>query len=273
MKINPKLYEVANDVEPFDHSETETHKIEVYKMSSFSGLKEEFVNGKGQFAVWSSVDGQNYRLFVEDGYYDEVGELYSSFVNKTWVEFWDKTEVISKKFSRFVIYPLMAIAVIICIIALVFNSKLPEWGSYLIIGVLILMFIGMLVANQLVKKKMNAARFESTSEIEKHIGKGKFDTLLNKQKDYMDKYFDELYPAEDVEGENTEVAEENTEALAEPVEAEEEAKEAEATEVTEEENKEVTATEGEAEATEESTDLEADRGTTESDKVKTNEAE
>lgn len=209
MKINPKLYPVADNVEPFEVQEFNGRKIELYKMSDFEGLVEEFANNKGQFAVWSSLDNTSYRLFLEDGYYDAVGELYSPFVNQTWIEFWDKTDIISKKFSRFVIYPLMLAAVIILVVSLVFSSKLGNVGSYVTIGVLIAMFIGMLISNSFVKKKMNAANLESRAKIEDHIGKGKFNKLLNDQKEYMDTYFEKLYPQENEDEESNEDVENN----------------------------------------------------------------
>lgn len=260
MRINPKLYAVAEGKTPVEVQEFDDRKIEVFLMDDLEGVKDEYVLGKGQFAVWSSVDGTNYRLYIENGYYQEVTPLYSQPVNKVWIEFWDVTDGISKKFSRFIIYPLMIIAVVLCVLSLVLQQYMGNWGSWVIIGVLILLFIIMIVSNSVTKKKIGEENIKSRQKIVEFFGQDEFNALIDKQKAYMDSYFENLYPQEEatealVEEENTdakakdenvEVAEEATEEAAEDEVVEEKAEEVKEEAVEAEEAKEEKVEEKEA---------------------------
>lgn len=232
MRLNPKLFELGNGVEPVDVQEFDGRKIEVFMMGPFPQVQEEFIN-KGKFAVWSSVDGTNYRLFIEDGYYNELRPLYTAAVNKIWVDFWDACERISKKMSRCVILPLTVVALGACI----GFSFLKSIGVYLMIGVVAVAFFGMMFTNRLTKKKIYEENASSVELIKKAVGGTKeFDALLEKQKNYMDSYYDALYPEEDEPQDEDQALEapEDTTATEEVVE---DSKKEESVEVLQEEEK------------------------------------
>ncbi|MDE7161141.1 MAG: hypothetical protein K2N65_00110 [Anaeroplasmataceae bacterium] len=215
MRINPKLFILGNEAEPIDVQEFDGRKIEVFMMNPFPQVKEEFIN-KGKFAVWSSVDGTNYRIFIEDGYYEELKDLYSASINKIWVDFWDTCEKISHKMSRCVILPLTIAAVGGCI----GFSFLPKSVSlYAMIAVVVVAFVAMMFCNRLTRKKIYDANAASVELIKKSLGGTKeFDALIERQKNYMDAYYDSLYP--DEEEEDLESAPEEIAAPADEVQAE-----------------------------------------------------
>lgn len=197
MKINPKLYHAADDITPIEVQEFGEKKIELFYMDDFEGVKEEVIN-KGQFAAWSSEDGANYRVFFEKGYYDVVGELYTEKINKIWVEFWDKTDLISKKFTRFILIPIMIVSILVCVL----SGLIPGgYGNYIAIGVLVVAFIAMILCNTFTKKKIMQENNNSRTEIINAIGQKKFDDLIAKQKEYMDEYYNKLYPQDEEENE------------------------------------------------------------------------
>ena len=206
MRINPKIYRAIDSAEPFETQEFDGRKIELYFMNGFDGIQEEFI-GKGQFAVWTSDDGFNYRMLIEEGYYNVVGELYSQDINKIWVEFWDKTDAISKKFTRFFMIPMMIIVVAVVIIC----NFLGNIGSYISIGVLIASFIAMLFINTRTKKAIMQENVNSRKMIVEKIGQEHFDKLLEAQKEYMDEYYDKLYPSEEEDEENSDDSENSIE--------------------------------------------------------------
>lgn len=199
MRINPKLFAVANEVTPVETQEFDNRKVELFYMDDFDGVKEEFIN-KGQFATWASEDGVNYRLFIEKGYYEAVGELYTLPINKIWVEFWDKTDVISKKFTRYVMIPIMIVSILVCFGSFLIPGNI---GQYIAIGVLVVAFIAMLFCNSKTKKAIMKENINSRDLIIQQLGQDRFDKLLDKQKEYMDEYYQNLYPEDEEETDET----------------------------------------------------------------------
>ena len=234
MKINQKLYFLGDSQQPIEVQEFDGRKVELFYLED-EVVKTDFIN-KSQFAVWSSVDGVNYRLFLEEGYYNAVPKLYSKEINQIWLNFWDTTEAITRKTSRFILIPMMIVCIGLCIASFAIQNEI---ASYVTIGILIAAFIGMLVVNSFTRKKVMQENMKSRNKISEILGQDEFDNILKTQKDYMDAYYQAMYPDDaDVEAEENE--EEAAEVTVEEVkeEAAEEAKE-EAAEEVKEETKEV----------------------------------
>lgn len=223
MKINQKLYMLGEAQEPIEVQEFDGRKVELFYLED-EVVKTDFIN-KSQFAVWSSLDGVNYRLYLEQGYYNAVPKLYSKEVNQIWLKFWDTTEAITRKTSRFILIPMMIVCIGLCIASFAIQNQI---ASYVTIGVLIAAFIAMLVVNSFTRKKVMQENMNSRNKIAEVLGQDEFDNILKTQKDYMDAYYQAMYPDdEDFEAEEEAKEEATVEAVEEPKaeEAAEEAKE------------------------------------------------
>lgn len=225
MKVNVKLYNLVNGQSPLDVQQIDNRNVEIYSMVDFLQVKEEFIR-QGRFAVWSSVDGNNYRIFIEPGYYNEFKELYSLPVNKIWVDFWDACEKLSHTATFKIIIPVTGVALAACVGLSFWKSEI---SSYISIALVILAFLVMMISNSRAKAKIQQENVKSVELIKKEVGEKRFEQLIEARKDYTDKYFAAIYPEDVVEDEA------ETEALEEPVV--EEAQVVETTEV--EEKKEV----------------------------------
>ena len=195
MKVNVKLYNLVSDQSPLDVQNIDGRNVEIYSMADFPRVKDEFIR-QGRFAVWSSVDGTNYRIFIEPGYYNEFKELYSLAVNKIWVDFWDACEKLSHTATFKIIIPVTGVALLACV-GLSFWKH--EASSYLSIGLVIIAFLVMMFSNSSAKRKIQQENVKSVDLIKKEIGEKRFEQLIEARKDYTDKYFAALYPEDEVE--------------------------------------------------------------------------
>ena len=122
MKLNERVFEVLSN-EPVEVQNLDGHEVKIYILDDYPEVLNEFVN-KGKFAVWSSVDGTNYKLAVEKGYYDELRELYSDRVNNTWLQFWDECEKISSTFSKKIVLPATAVIIVVFVVLMALSKCL-----------------------------------------------------------------------------------------------------------------------------------------------------
>ena len=205
MKVNGKRYNMVDGHQPLDVQNIDGRNVEIYNMNDFAQVKDEFIR-QGRFAVWSSVDGTNYRIFIEEGYYNEFKELYSLEINKIWVEFWDTCEKLSHNATFKIIIPVTIVALMGCILlSIIPGIKGTDLGSYLSIGLVIVAFIVMMASNSKAKRKINEENVKSVALIKEEIGEKRFEQLIEARKDYTDRYFAALYPEDEVEEETEEV--------------------------------------------------------------------
>lgn len=244
MKLNERVFEVLSG-EPVEVQNLDGHEVKIYILDDYPDVLNEFVN-KGKFAVWSCVDGTNYKLAIEKGYYDELRELYSDKVNDTWLKFWDECEKISSTFSKKIVLPATAVIIVIFVVLMAISNKMPgKLGTYLTLGLAIVYVLVILILRKLTTNKINIANQNALAVIKKNLGEAHFNDLLERQRNYIDAYYDTLSAKEEAEASANE---ENVNELKET----EETTEAEVEESNDNEEAEVE--EKEVETTEEASD-------------------
>jgi len=198
MKLNERVFEVLNG-EPVEVQNLDGHEVKIYILDDYPDVLNEFVN-KGKFAVWSCVDGTNYKLAIEKGYYDELRELYSDKVNDTWLKFWDECEKISSTFSKKIVLPATAVIIVIFVVLMALSNKmLGKLGTYLTLGLAIFYVLVILILRKLTTNKINIANQNALAVIKKNLGEAHFNDLLERQRNYIDAYYDTLSAKEEAE--------------------------------------------------------------------------
>lgn len=198
MKLNERVFEVLNG-EPVEVQNIDGHEVKIYILDDYPDVLNEFVN-KGKFAVWSCVDGTNYKLAIEKGYYDELRELYSDKVNDTWLKFWDECEKISSTFSKKIVLPATAVIIVIFVVLMALSNKMPgKLGTYLTLGLAIFYVLVILILRKLTTNKINIANQNALAVIKKNLGEAHFNDLLERQRNYIDAYYDTLSAKEEAE--------------------------------------------------------------------------
>lgn len=198
MKLNERVFEVLNG-EPVEVQNLDGHEVKIYILDDYPDVLNEFVN-KGKFAVWSCVDGTNYKLAIEKGYYDELRELYSDKVNDTWLKFWDECEKISSTFSKKIVLPATAVIIVIFVVLMALSNKMPgKLGTYLTFGLAIFHVLVILILRKLTTNKINIANQNALAVIKKNLGEAHFNDLLERQRNYIDAYYDTLSAKEEAE--------------------------------------------------------------------------
>ena len=213
MKINRKIYNQVQS-EPFDVQELENGgKIELHSLNSTEALYNYYAP-QAKFAVWSSFDGKNYRLLLEDGYYAKMRDLYTTRVNRIWINFWDVVEKGRKKIMFTLFLPSVIVAFLAAVLLMIFASKLAalpngQIWQYVIIGAIL---VGFIVCNVLTNKKIDkvirTANEKAIDDIKHVVGEKHFDELMDAQQ----AYYDEFFHIEDDEQEETQPEEQEIEA-------------------------------------------------------------
>ncbi len=217
MKLNQRIYDYAVEDKLIERQELRDGKsIEIYSLNEYQDIYTEFTN-QGKFAVWSCVDNQNYRLYIEDGYYKKLEPLYKQRINQIWIDFWDECDKAVSKF-RNIVMPIMLVAILVFFIggSILIKNQTIQLIVALVVAFVFIVFI--FTFRKVINKRISNANQVAVSKIKDILGEKRFEKLLEEQRSYIDTFFkyDEQEETEETQIEEVEPANdqvENTEVI------------------------------------------------------------
>jgi hypothetical protein len=183
MKLQYGIYKQLNN--PKEVQTTDNKTVEIHSMNETSYLAK--FAGKGQFAVWTS-DSKNFKLLIEDGYYNAMNELYGKRVNLVWIKFYEKADKIRFGLMYKMVFPLIGVAMLLAVLFSTLKALQP-YQTYGLIGILAIVLITNMAQTSIMRKKIEQVRSESIKDIKMIVGENKFKELLENQQKYYDSYF------------------------------------------------------------------------------------
>lgn len=229
MKLNARLYNIVSG-EPKEIQTLENGKtIEVYSLNQ-TPYCNYYTTQRGEFALFSTLDGNTYRLLIEDGYYDVLGELYNDKINLIWEQYVVDGRKIKFNYGVKILFPFLVLYLAVSTFVLWISKS----NLLVMLCLLFVLFIGnSVLKNYLYVNKMRTLNINSTNKIKETVGSNRFEELLDIQEAYTKKYlgveeFAEEIPVEEddsfEEEKSDEIVEEKEVIDAEIVDKEEESK-------------------------------------------------
>lgn len=196
--------------EPFRVEDYRGAKLEMYYLDDRKDYGK-FAQ-RGRFSVWTS-NGTDYRLFVDKGYYNAVGDLYRNDINDIWLDYTNNIYSTHKKMqSKFMFISIGILLAVFAGMSLI-QALFKEAGQTPFLIGMVVMVIGLMVPSQIQQKQLkqfvakeNAA---ASNLIKQALGEENFKNIMGNQEAYYQSYF-QPSTDEEVEGE-TETLEESEE--------------------------------------------------------------
>lgn len=210
VKINTKYYNKVNE-SPVEVQTLKNQNVEIYFLNN-TPFYNDFI-GKGRFFFWSTL-GKDYRLFIEEGYYYEIKDLFTPKVNEIWINYYEESEKIrTKSFKKFLL-PGLILYAIISFVALMW---LKDYAIPVLLGCVVIMFIASRYFSKYLNREFGIKNNEAVAKIKLEIGKKEYNNLLKKSDKYRNSFyhFDDETP-EEVDEEHEESTVETEENLVIP---------------------------------------------------------
>lgn len=182
MKLNYKVYRQLTN-EPFLTQEIDGKVIEFHYMNDTPFLFQ--YASRGRFAIWTS-DGVNYKVLIEQKYYEALEDFYKPEINKIWLGFLEGVSALSKKINMLFIIPTLVLYVVIAGLA---TFLFKEYTLQILLGMIVLVVISNMFQGRLVNKKVREENLKAQDLIRSQMGNENFDSLIKAQEDHYQEYF------------------------------------------------------------------------------------
>ena len=182
MKLNYKVYRQLTN-EPFLTQEIDGKVIEFHYMNDTPFLFQ--YASRGRFAIWTS-DGMNYKVLIEQKYYEALEDFYKPEINKIWLGFLEGVSGLSKKINMLFIIPTLVLYVVIAGLA---TFLFKEYTLQILLGMIVLVVISNMFQGRLVNKKVREENLKAQDLIRSQMGNENFDSLIKAQEDHYQEYF------------------------------------------------------------------------------------
>ena len=182
MKLNYKVYRQLTN-EPFLTQEIDGKVIEFHYMNDTPFLFQ--YASRGRFAIWTS-DGMNYKVLIEQKYYEALEDFYKPEINKIWLGFLEGVSGLSKKINMLFIIPTLVLYVVIAGLA---TFLFKEYTLQILLGMIVLVVISNMFQGRLVNKKVREENLKAQDLIRSQMGNENFESLIKAQEDHYQEYF------------------------------------------------------------------------------------
>jgi hypothetical protein len=181
MKLNPKIYAQLTG-EPFETQIVNGKNVAFHFMNDTPFLYQ--FASRGRFAIWTS-DGKDYKVLIENKYYDALKDFYTEEVNSIWLNFLDKVAKLSRKMSMTFLIPTVIIYMIVGIVAIQILGNI--WP--IIISLIFLVLISNMIQSRIINQRVRNENTKAQDEIRQLLGQDKFNLLVDAQEEHYKEYF------------------------------------------------------------------------------------
>lgn len=183
MKMNKRLYNVSVTTPFVTQTLNNDVRCELHYMNENPFYAQYAL--KGNFAVWSTLDGKTYKLYIDRGYYEVMKDLYDVTTNNIWLDFYDDIGSLRKKYLSYS----LPVSILIIVISFYISTYVLKNNNIFLFGMLFTVIFGVFLANKFMTNLMNKKKYIYINQIKKKKGSKKFEKIIEAQTKYSEKFF------------------------------------------------------------------------------------